>query len=79
MRGLRDLKVSIIDPSADGIWEAHWLGLESLLLESVKKVTTVGLRRFDVVMPYASCRVDWDMGESNVRLIRPVEERQEEQ
>lgn len=75
MQGLRDLKVTIIDPSPEGIWEAHWLGLEPLLLESVKKVKTPGLKKFVVVMPYANCRLDWDLGDCNAQPIRPIEER----
>lgn len=73
MRSLRDLKVAILDPSPDGIWQAHWLSMEERLLESVKKVTQSGLRRFELVLPYTECRLDWDMGDCIVQLRRPVE------
>lgn len=73
MRSLRDLKVAILDPSPDGIWQAHWLSMEERLLESVKKVTQSGLRRFELVLPYTECRLDWDMGDCKVQLRRPVE------
>ncbi|KAF1962092.1 hypothetical protein CC80DRAFT_588706 [Byssothecium circinans] len=60
MRGLQDLRVVIVDSSRDSIWEAQWLGLEEKLLESVRRVG--GVRRVEVVLPYASCSVDWDLG-----------------
>lgn len=69
MKALRDLKVSIVDPSAEGIWEGHWLGVEEVLMDAVKRVKTP--RRFEVVLPYAGCKTDWDMGGCNVRLTRP--------
>jgi len=69
MAGVRDLKVVIIDKSVDGIWERQWLGLEERLLESLKEVRRP--RRFVVVLPYRSCGVDWDMGESGCVLRRP--------
>ncbi|KAJ4305586.1 hypothetical protein N0V90_001117 [Kalmusia sp. IMI 367209] len=75
MKGLRDLRVTIVDPSPDQLWEGHWLGVEGTLLEAVKRVR--GVRRFEVVLPYASCRVDWDMGDSGVRLVKPVEDESE--
>ena len=63
----------IVDPSPHHMWERNWLELEDRLLESVREVGTGGsLREAEVVLPYASCGVDWDMGESCVRLTRPV-------
>ncbi|KAJ4351617.1 uncharacterized protein N0V89_006960 [Didymosphaeria variabile] len=41
MRGLKDLRVAIIDPSPEGIWEAHWLGVEEVLLEAVMRAITL--------------------------------------
>jgi hypothetical protein len=67
--GLRDLRVVVLDKSPDGIWEQQWLGLEEKLLERVKEVH--GVRKFVVVLPYNSCGVDWDMGESGCVLVRP--------
>jgi hypothetical protein len=69
MKGLRDLYVVLIDPSPQGIWEANWSELEDELLEPVKKV--VSPRWFELVLPFASCRTDWHMGESMVVLKRP--------
>ncbi|PVI00886.1 hypothetical protein DM02DRAFT_592037 [Periconia macrospinosa] len=65
MDGLRDLRVVIL--SREGIWEAAWLSLEEKLVESIKKVARV--KRVEVVLPYQSCRVDWDVG--NVVFSRP--------
>lgn len=72
MQSLRDLRVVLIDPSRDSIWEGHWLEIEDVLLEPVKKVT--GPRRFELMLPYATCGLDWDMGESNVILRKPEAE-----
>ncbi|KAF1972439.1 hypothetical protein BU23DRAFT_467815 [Bimuria novae-zelandiae CBS 107.79] len=72
MSRLQDLRVTIVDPSPEGIWQVHWLDVEGLLMESVKMVCTP--RRTEVVLPYAGCRVDWDMGGSNVRLLKPAVE-----
>jgi hypothetical protein len=69
MTGLRDLYIVLIDPSPQGIWEANWSELEEELLEPVKQV--VRPMWFELVLPFASCRTDWDMGESRVVLRRP--------
>jgi hypothetical protein len=69
MAGLRELRVVLLDKSVDGIWEAQWLGVQERLLEKIKCVTRP--RRFVVVLPYRSCCVDWDMGESGCVLRRP--------
>ncbi|KAF2822049.1 hypothetical protein CC86DRAFT_448466 [Ophiobolus disseminans] len=71
MEGLRDLYVVLVDPSPQGMWERNWVKLEERLLEPVKGV--VRPRWFEVVLPFASCRLDWDMGESAVVLRKPVE------
>ncbi|KAF2727209.1 hypothetical protein EJ04DRAFT_479405 [Polyplosphaeria fusca] len=76
MKGLRDLRVVLVDPTPGRTWEARWLDLEEQLLEPVKEV--VGPRWFEVVLPYASCETDWDMGESRVVLRVPVEDGDEE-
>ena len=76
MQDLRDLKVVITDPSPDGIWEGHWLAFEHMLLEPVKKV--VKPKVFELVLPYQSCIVERDMGESKVRLIKPIAEEEQE-
>ncbi|KAF2643705.1 hypothetical protein P280DRAFT_215033 [Massarina eburnea CBS 473.64] len=72
MRGLKDLRVVIVDSSRDGIWEAQWLSLEGKLLEVIKRIK--GGRFTEVMLPYASCRLDWDMGESGVVLRKPEAE-----
>lgn len=69
MHGLRDLHVVIVDPSPQDLWERNWLELEERLLAPVSCVT--GPRWFELVLPYASCGVEWDMGESRVVLRRP--------
>jgi hypothetical protein len=69
MASLRDLRVVLLDKSADGIWEAQWLALEGTLLAPVKSV--VKPRVFEIIMPYATCQVDWDMGESRCVLRKP--------
>jgi hypothetical protein len=72
MQGLRNLYVVLVDPSPQQMWERNWLELEDRLLESVREVGTGGrMREAEVVFPYASCGIDWDMGESCVRLTRP--------
>lgn len=71
MRGLKSLAVTLVDPSNQGIWEEKWLDLEAQLLEPVKLV--MGLREFEVVLPYASCDVERYMGACGVRLRRPDE------
>jgi hypothetical protein len=55
------------------------LELEERLLEPIKGV--VRPVRAEVVLPYGTCRMDWDMGESRVVLRRPeggVEEDEDE-
>ncbi|KAJ4370131.1 hypothetical protein N0V86_008867 [Didymella sp. IMI 355093] len=69
MKGLKSLKVVLVDTSAQGIWEDSWLELEAAIMEPVKKVKLEG--RFEVTLPYASCDVERDMGASAVRLFRP--------
>ncbi|KAF9739801.1 hypothetical protein PMIN01_02435 [Paraphaeosphaeria minitans] len=69
MKRLRDLRVSIVDPSPEGIWEGHWLGVEGILIEAMKRVRIP--RNYEVMLPYASCRVDWDVGGCNAKLLRP--------
>jgi hypothetical protein len=69
MATLRTLRVVILDKSIDGIWEAQWLSLEDTLLEPVKAVLTPGM--FEVMLPYATCRVDRDMGQSKCVLKKP--------
>ena len=69
MKGLKILTVVLIDPSAQGIWERNWLELEGQLLEPVKRVTKP--REFEVVLPYASCDIERNMGGCLVRLRRP--------
>ncbi|RYN43472.1 hypothetical protein AA0112_g836 [Alternaria arborescens] len=66
MQGLRHLQVMLIDPSPQQLWEANWVELEDILLDSVREVK----RPHDavVILPYPSCRTDWDMGDSTVRL-----------
>ncbi|KAI8943008.1 hypothetical protein NX059_001046 [Plenodomus lindquistii] len=71
MQGLRDLYVVLSDPSPQGMWERNWLELEGQLLEPVKRV--VRPRVVEVVLPYGSCGVNWDLGESRVVLRRPVD------
>lgn len=71
MRGLKSLVVVLVDPSRQGIWEEKWLQLEERLLEPVKEVR--GLGEFEVVLPYASCDAERDMGACSVRLRRPDE------
>ena len=68
MRGLQDLYVVIVDSSRDGIWEAQWLSLEEKLLEAVKRIR--GIKRAEVMLPYPSCSLDWDM-EGKVMLRKP--------
>jgi hypothetical protein len=72
MKGLRNLQVVLIDPSPQGIWEANWSELEDELLQPVKNVVSPSW--FELVLPFASCRTDWDMGESMVVLKRPESE-----
>jgi hypothetical protein len=72
MTGLRDLCVVLVDPSPQQIWERNWLELEDRLLESVREVGRIGRRmRAQVVLPYESCGVEWDMGGSCMELRRP--------
>jgi hypothetical protein len=69
MTGLRDLYVVLVDPTPQRMWERHWLELEEQLLAPVKLV--VRPRLCEVVLPFATCRTDWDMGESRVVLRKP--------
>ncbi|KAH8640463.1 hypothetical protein IG631_03404 [Alternaria alternata] len=66
MQGLRHLQVMLIDPSPQQLWEANWVELEDILLDSVRVVKRP--RDAVVILPYPSCRTDWDMGDSTVRL-----------
>ena len=66
MQGLRHLQVMLIDPSPQQLWEANWVELEDILLDSVRAVKRP--RDAVVILPYPSCRTDWDMGDSTVRL-----------
>ena len=77
MEGLQDLRVTIVDPSAERLWQPHWLALEELLMESVKNVRNLNLRRFELLLPYTGCNIDRDMGESKVKLLLPVAEEDE--
>jgi hypothetical protein len=75
MQGLRDLYVVLVDPSPQQMWEVNWLELEDRLLESVREVRRGGrMRKAEVVLPYASCGIDWDTGGSCVKLTRPESE-----
>ena len=66
MQGLRHLRVILMDPSPQWLWQSEWMELEDMLLDSVRMVTKP--RDAIVVLPYPSCRTDWDMGESTVKL-----------
>ncbi|KAF2628373.1 hypothetical protein BU25DRAFT_34285 [Macroventuria anomochaeta] len=70
MKGLKTLSVMLVDPSQHGIWENNWLELEGVILEPVKKARVA---EFEVVLPYASCDTERDMGSCGVRLRRPDE------
>ena len=70
MTGLRDLYVVLIDPSPQDMWERNWLELEEQLLAPVKEVTRP--KWFELLLPFASCKTDWDMGESRVVLRKPA-------
>ena len=72
MKGLDSLSVTLVDPSAQGIWESGWLELEAQIMEPVKRV--VGVGQSEVVLPYASCDVGRVMGSCGVRLRRPSDE-----
>jgi hypothetical protein len=69
MQELRNLYVLVIDPSPHEIWEGSWLELEEQLLEAAKNVTKP--REFELMLPFKSCRTDWDMGESRCVLKKP--------
>ncbi|KAF1927793.1 uncharacterized protein M421DRAFT_22295, partial [Didymella exigua CBS 183.55] len=72
MKGLQSLKVTLVDPSAQGIWESSWLELEAAIMEPVKKVKLRAPQDgFELTLPYASCNVERDMGASAVRLRIP--------
>jgi hypothetical protein len=72
MAGLRELYVVLIDPSPHDIWESSWKDLEEQLLRPVKQVRAPSW--FELVLPFASCRTDWDMGDCVVVLRRPERE-----
>ena len=59
------------------MWEPSWLQLEQQLLQPVKDV--IRPRWFELMLPYASCGIEWDMGNSNVMLRRPEGEAVEEE
>jgi hypothetical protein len=69
MTGLRDLYVVLSDPSPQEMWESSWVQWEEQLLRPVKEVTRPGW--FELVLPFASCKTDWDMGQSSVVLRKP--------
>lgn len=83
MKGLQSLKVTLVDPSAQDIWETSWLELEATIMEPIKKVRLQACRDpalrdramceegFELTLPYVSCDVGRDMGGSGVRLRRP--------
>ncbi|KAL6708589.1 hypothetical protein ACN47E_002570 [Coniothyrium glycines] len=71
MTGLRDLYVVLVDPSPQQMWERNWLELEGRLLQPVKEVTKPN--RFELVLPYASCRTDWVVSDMRIQLRRPQE------
>jgi hypothetical protein len=68
MTGLRDLYVVLSDPSPQEMWERSWVQCEEQLLKPVKEVTQPEC--FELVLPFASCRTDWDMGQSSVVLTK---------
>jgi hypothetical protein len=70
MEGLEDLYVVLgeMRPQVT-IWERGWLELEDTLLEPVKMV--VRPSSFVLVLPYGSCQLDRDFGESKVVLRKP--------
>ncbi|KAF2126955.1 hypothetical protein P153DRAFT_296995 [Dothidotthia symphoricarpi CBS 119687] len=69
MQGLRDLYVVVVDPSPQDMWESSWVELEEQLLQPVRSVTKP--KCFELMLPYASCGVEWEMGSSRVVLRRP--------
>jgi hypothetical protein len=69
MTGLRELYVALVDPSPQDMWERSWGELEEQLLAPVKEVR--GPRWFELLLPFGSCRTDWNMGECGVVLRRP--------
>lgn len=76
MCGLREVHIVLSDVSRDAIWENHWRVLEGKLLESVRAVIRPDC--FEVVMPYKSCSINWDMRPSMVVLRRPETEEKDE-
>lgn len=78
MKGLKSLSVTLVDPSAQGIWENNWLELEAVILEPVKKVKGLEKGGFEVVLPYQSCDAERDMGDCGVRFRRPNEVEEEQ-
>ena len=71
MKGLQSLAVTLVDTSAQGMWESGWLELEAQIMEPLKRVE--GVRHFEVVVPYASCDIERNMGGCGVKLKRPGE------
>lgn len=71
MSGLESLKVVLVDPSAQGIWENSWIEHEEEIMRPVMQVRVEGV--FEVVLPYARCDAARDMGGCGVRLRRPGE------
>lgn len=76
MQGLRDVYVVLVDPSHDQMWERNWNELEGFLLEPVKEVTRPW--KFELLLPYASCGLAHDMGDSPVKLTKPDGEGEDE-
>jgi hypothetical protein len=69
MSGLRDLYVVLLDPSPQDMWERNWVELEEQLLRPVRDVTRPDC--FELMLPFASCNTEWDMGGSRVVLRKP--------
>jgi hypothetical protein len=77
MQGLRNLYVVLVDPSRDNMWERNWKELEAFLLEPVKEVTRPW--KFELMLPYSSCGLTHNMGDSPVRLLKPEGDEEEEE
>jgi hypothetical protein len=69
LQGLKNLYVAVVDPRIHNMWQGSWLEFEELLLKPVKEV--VRPRTFELMLPFASCGVGWDMGESRCVLRKP--------
>lgn len=70
MEGLRDLQVVIKELGARETWAHVWATVEQMILRDVEGV---GVAKVVVWLPYARCRVDWDMGCRGIVLKRPGE------